>query len=505
MSRVRFNIAANFAGQVSLVVLTIVCTPFYIKLLGIEAYGLIAFYLVLQGMLQLLDFGLGATVNREVARLSGNADPAGKSALARFIGTIERWFWILGCGLGAVLFFATPHVAGWWLQPANLPQSDLAESARIFSLLVFLQWPSAFYQSALMGLQRQVLLNTIQIPLSALSSLGGLVFIWLGPRSVAGLFAWQAAVMLIQLAFLYAHFWKLVGIPRAAAGVDLSVVRENWRFSLGMSGISITGLVLTHLDKIILSRLLSLETFGHYSLAGTLARGLNMLVTPVFSAYFPRFSALVSGNEVASIRQCYHSAAQLMSVLILPLAVIIALFSREIAYLWLHDPAIAAEVAPITSLLVVGACLNGLMTIPFALQLAYGKTSIGLYINIVLVVVLVPAIIFATFQYGAVGGAAMWAVVNGLYLLIGVPVTHKYLLAGEAGRWVKLDVVPPLAIAVLVVGLGRALVPHDQDAILSLVTLASLWAITTICTAMSAGHVRRLVQQYVMNFLGSRG
>jgi O-antigen/teichoic acid export membrane protein len=504
MSRVRFNIAANLAGQMWFVFLAIVCTPFYIKLLGIEAYGLIAFYLVLQSMLQLLDFGLGATLNREVARLSGKTDPAHISTLARFVGTIERWYWVLGCGLGVVLFFATPHIAGWWLRPERLSQADFAESAKIFGVLAFLQWPTAFYQSGLLGLQRQVLLNTIQIPLSGLSSIGGLVVIWLGPRSVSGLFAWQAFVLLIQLAFLYMHFWKLVGVPRAAARVDLSVVRENWRFSLGMSGISITGMVLTHLDKIVLSRLLPLEIFGHYSLAGTLARSLYVLITPVFNAYFPRFSALVSGKDLASIRQCYHNAAQVMAALILPLAVIVVLFSREIAYLWLHDPKIAVEVASIASLLVVGTCLNGLMNIPFALQLAYGKTSIGLYINIFLVIVLAPAIIFATSQYGAIGGAVMWAVVNGLYLLIGVPVTHKYLLAGEAGNWVKFDVVPPLVVAVLVVGLGRVLVPHDQGAILSLVTLAFLWALATICAAMSAGHVRRLGQQLVMNFLRSR-
>lgn len=504
MSRVRFNIAANLAGQTWLVLLTIVCTPFYIRLLGIEGYGLIAFYLVFQGMLHLLDFGLGATVNREVARLSGDAGFADHSILSRFVVTVERWYWLLGLGLGVVLYFATPHIAGWWLRPEHLSQDDLVLSGKFFGLLAFLHWPNAFYLSGLMGLQRQVLLNTIQIPLSGLSSIGGLVFIWLGPRSVSALIAWQVLVLLIQVAILSGCFWKAAGITRKDARFDLSVLSRSWRFSLGMSGISITGMLLTHLDKIVLSRLLPLELFGYYSLAGTLARGLYVLITPVFNAYFPRFSALAAGNDVASMRQCYHSAAQLMSVLILPLAAIVVLFSGEIAFLWLHDAAIATAVAPIASLLVVGICLNGLMNIPFALQLAYGRTAIGLYINILLVVVLAPAIVVAAVEYGVLGAAAMWAVVNGLYLMIGIPVTHRYLLAGEAWNWVKWDVMPPLAVAVLVVGAGRLLAPHEQGAFASLLTLAFLWVLATLCAAASAGHVRKLGQQIVMSRLGAR-
>jgi len=40
VNRVRFNVAANIAGQVWSVLLAIICTPF--KLLGIEGYALIA-------------------------------------------------------------------------------------------------------------------------------------------------------------------------------------------------------------------------------------------------------------------------------------------------------------------------------------------------------------------------------------------------------------------------------------------------------------------------------
>jgi len=291
------------------------------------------------------------------------------------------------------------------------------------------------------------------------------------------------------------QFWRCVGVPRGTRFVSLATLKGKWRFSLGVGSISITGFILTNLDKLILSRLLSLESFGHYSLAATLARGLYVMITPVFNAYFPRFSALASSSDKAVMRQCYHSAAQVMSVLILPLAVTMGVYSPEIAFLWLQNSSIAKNVAPITSLLVIGTCLNGLMYIPFALQLAYGNTKIGLYISLCLVAGLVPAMIFATFQYGTLGAAAMWGVINGLYLLVGLPITHKYLLPRQTGSWLRFDVLPPLAAAFVVAGLGRVVLSSAQSTVPMLITLSSIWLLATIAAALSAIQVRGTIRQ----------
>jgi O-antigen/teichoic acid export membrane protein len=497
MSRVRFNVAANIVGQSWSLVLAIVCTPFFIKLLGIEGYAVVAFYAVLRATLLILDLGFANTVNREVARLSRHTDPADARELGEFAATAARWYWMLGCGTGTVMFFLTPEIAGSWLNAASISGDDLADSGKVFGLLACVLWPTSFYQNGLVGLQRQVTLNLITIPFSALSNVGGLIFLWLGPRSVTGLLCWQALVALIQLVVVDHRFWKNLDAPRESRRPNLAILKSRWRFSAGMGGISIAGSILTHLDKLILSRLLSLESFGHYSLAGTLARGLYVMITPVFNAYFPRFSALVPAHDKASMRLCYHTAAQMMSVLILPLAAAIGFFSHEIAFLWLRDSSVAKTVAPIASVLVVGNCLNGLMTIPFALQLASGNTKIGLYVSACLVAGLVPAMIFAVSQYGAIGGAAAWGVMNGLYLLVALPLTHKYLLPGETGNWLKFDVLPPLAGALAIAGIGRAALEPGEPVVATLVTVGSTWFLATMVAALSAGRVRSVARQIV--------
>ena len=46
-----------------------VAVPFYIRFIGVEGYGLVGFYGTLRATLNsFLDFGLTATINREIAR-----------------------------------------------------------------------------------------------------------------------------------------------------------------------------------------------------------------------------------------------------------------------------------------------------------------------------------------------------------------------------------------------------------------------------------------------------
>jgi O-antigen/teichoic acid export membrane protein len=501
MSRLKANIFANIAGQAWFVAVSILCTPFLIKMLGVEAYGLIAFYTLLQSFMQILDMGMGPTVNREIAQSWKNDQGANSKELARFISTMERWYWILGSIAGLVLLIFAPYIVFIWLRPDQISVDEMIQSARLMGILASLQWPLMYYQNCLSGMQRQVALNGFQVVFGSLSTIGGIAFLWLGPRSISGLLSWQIVVMLLHLLAIAIYFWRRVKLPKTELRFDLNSLRGKWRFSLGMSGIAITGLILTHLDKVILSRLLTLESFGYYTLAGTIARGLYVFITPVFNAYFPRFSGLIASDDTAALRVSYHRAAQVMSVLILPIAAVVAFFSYDIATLWLHNQRVAQEVAPIATLLIIGTCLNGLMNVPFALQLANGRTQIGLYINCCLALFLIPGIIFLTYQFGAIGGAAMWVAVNGIYLLIGIPVTHKYLLAGATSTWMKRDLLPPLIISIAVIGVSRLLAPTFQSAILSLSFFASVWFVTTLLAAASAGYVRDWARGLLVRFI----
>ena len=94
----KLDLAANFAGVGSSALLQFACVPLYLKFLGIEAFGLIGFYLMLQAVLQVLDLGLSPTMNREMARYSVQPE---KAAEARdLVRTLEAGYWLIGIAIG---------------------------------------------------------------------------------------------------------------------------------------------------------------------------------------------------------------------------------------------------------------------------------------------------------------------------------------------------------------------------------------------------------------------
>ncbi|MCK7491684.1 MAG: hypothetical protein MZW92_08325 [Comamonadaceae bacterium] len=62
MSLVRRNVVANFAGQLWSALMGVVFIPVYIHLLGLEAFGLVAFYVTLQALSVVFDLGLSGTI-----------------------------------------------------------------------------------------------------------------------------------------------------------------------------------------------------------------------------------------------------------------------------------------------------------------------------------------------------------------------------------------------------------------------------------------------------------
>jgi O-antigen/teichoic acid export membrane protein len=257
-----------------------------------------------------------------------------------------------------------------------------------------------------------------------------------------------------------------------------------WKFSAGMSGISILAVILTQMDKVILSRILSLEMFGYYALAWTVATSLAGLFTAVFSSIYPRLTQLVSINDQDELKRLYHESCQFISVLILPAAIVIALFSKELLLLWTQSPTKTENAYLLVSILICGTALNGLMYLPYALQLAFGWTSLSFFKNVIAVILLVPFIIYMATHYGVVGAASVWFILNAGYVLFEIPVMHLRLLRGEKWRWYLQDVCLPLTVCIVVAGLGRILINGPMSQFMMLLNLIVISALTLGITAI---------------------
>ena len=463
--------------------------PLYIKYLGIEAYSLIGLFAVLQAWLSLLDLGMTPALGREMARFTGGAHTP--QSIRDLLRSVE----IIAVGVAALVALGIWSASGWlardWLRAENLSSDAVAQAFAIMGVVTALRFVEGVYRSAVVGLQRQVLFNGINASLATVRGLGAVaLLVWVSP-TIEAFFLWQGLVSIITLALLAGVTYHLLPAGDRGGRFSVQALREIGRFAGGMVGITFLALLLTQVDKILLSKLLPLSEFGYYTLAAVVAGALYMLIGPITQAWYPRLCELQARADSAALADSYHKGAQLVTVIAGSAAIVVMLFSETLLRLWTQNADLAARTALLVSLLTLGNLLNGLMWIPYQTQLAHGWTGLTVRINIVAVVVLVPTLFWVVPHYGAVGAAWVWVSLNAGYVFIGIHFMYRRILSAEKWRWYLQDVLAPLALSLIAASGIKWVVPNPTGNLERLALLA-LAAITTLSvSAVSGGHTRQ--------------
>jgi O-antigen/teichoic acid export membrane protein len=480
-----------------------VAVPFYIRFLGVEGYGLVGFYGALRAVFNsFLDFGLTATIKREIARYT--ATPARIARTRDLVRTLEIAYWMIGLFLGLFVCLGAPLISKYWINSELISTTTIEKVIVIMGVITFIQWPLTFYQGGLIGLQKIVLLNGINVAVATLRGVGGVLAVWLFSPPLIAFFMWQVILSLFQLGMTTYLLWLNLPPGNKAPRFRKSIIVEIWRFALGMSGTSFFSFFLTQADKVILSKILTLEHFGYYSLAVTLNEQLGMVNPQITQPLFPRFAALISTGDEETLRDFFHKASQLVSVVILPVAGTAAFFSRELILLWIQDMQIASIVAPIASLLFAGTTLLNLIDVPFSLTIAYGWVKFAFLRSLILSVLIVPLMIVLSTRHGAVGAALAWALLNLIQLIIFPFVMHHRILKGELKRWYIFDVGVPLISSLALLGLARWLMPLELHFLQYAILIGSVAITIFLVAVLSAREARAWGVEVIENYFPKR-
>lgn len=492
---VRRNVVANYIGSGWNALMSIAFLPLYISYLGMEAYGLIAVFATLQAWLSLIDTGLAPTLNREMARFRGGKHSV--DSIRDLLRSLEFIYLPLGVLVTIGVALAAPWLATGWLDARELSVEVMVQALALMGLLIGLRWFSSLYRSAVSGLQEQVWLNVGVVVFATLRGAGAVaVLAWVSP-TIQAFFIYQAVIGSLEAATLAVMAYLLLPSSGGKAKFSGEALQRIWKFAGGMMMITFLAVLLTQVDKVLLSGLVPLEEFGHYALAGVVAGALYLFAGPIGVAVGPRLAELVARNDLEAQTATYHTYAQLLAVIVAPAAVVLAFFSDSILLLWTGDAALTAEVAPLLSLLVIGTMLNALMQLPYALTLAYGWTRFTIATNACAVAILVPAIFFVVPRYGTIGAATVWLTLNAGYVVLAIPFLHRRLLRGDMRRWYLADTLLPLSAALIAVGVARLLVPrqvlHPIESVLILVIVAFVVQMSALLATTAGRRLLHLI------------
>jgi O-antigen/teichoic acid export membrane protein len=433
------NILSNYIGRIWSLISVFVFIPLYIKLLGVEAYGVISFYTVILTIMYFADAGLSATLNREIARTDD------KLYIGNLLFTIERLYLAICLFVSLSIFFASPTIANNWLNTTVISDVDLRNFIIIIGFSISFQLFNTLENSGLMGLEKQVLANSIQVSGSIIRSAVVLIPLYFYP-SLYVYFFWQLASNVSVFLITRHTLWRFIKTD-AKYVFDRQILKQVGGFAGGMILMAIIASLNTQIDKLLVSKLLTLKEFSYYSLAGIISQSPEILITPIAVAILPRLTKFATAQNKNNLIKLFHQYSVIMASITCAVTVVLILFTRDFVVIWTSSTDIANSIQGITKVLLIGSVFLAFQYMPYYLAISHGHTDSNVKLGLACLVFIIPALSYSIKHFGLEGAPWAWLIMNVFACFyLGYFIINRFL-RGEFRSWLIDGVIIPITVS----------------------------------------------------------
>jgi len=440
-----------------------------------EAYGLVGFFAIVQGLITVFDLGISSSLTRSLSR---NATSDSLSQESRDLAkTLETIYWGISFVIGMAIGIMSPFITSHWIKRVTLSEGQVSAALWLMAVSILFQFPVSFYTAGLVGLQRQVEQSILNLFLWIVRSLGVIPVILLADNRLSTFFLWQACLSVIASLCMRQTFWHYMPKTNNKTRVTFSAISKVWKFALSVSAVTVLLLVFNNLDKLYLSGRLNLDHYGFYVAAWQIASSLYLLYLPIYTAYYPVLVQLHSDEQESRFRQAFFRSSLLMSFLVVPTVVVIFVFAPQILQIWTNNPDVVSNATSIVRAFMPGALSGSLFYMLWAVAQARGQVQKLVpypVFAIVLLVVLLPI----TFRfYGSLGVSIAWTSASMVLNLVMCFQVMGHSIKGGISYWLLHSVILPLAISSFVVTVGRLSFSWDYPRFYLSLALLLIWIV----------------------------
>lgn len=472
------NILSSYISQIYIIFISIFILPFYIKYMGAEAYGLVGFFAMLQAVFALLDFGLRPTISRQTAQYNGGS--LTKLDFRRLFRALNIIFILIAVLGGLILLILSEKIVSNWLKLENLNPDDVLFAVQVMAVSVSLRWMTGLFRGVISGFEKIVWLSISNSLVATLRFPLVLVYMYYFGFTVKSFFIYQLFVAILEFTLLTFKSYSLLPTLNIneVIGWSLAPTKPFIGFALSIAFTSSVWIIVTQLDKFVLSGILPLSEYGYFSLAVLVSAGVIQISAPISGSIMPRMAKLQAEGKFNEIQNIYLNSTQFISVVVVTAGIVLAGVAEPFLFAWTNDINLAKNAAPILTLYALGNALLALSAFPYYLQYTKGNLKYHLIGNIILVLTLIPTIIWAAKNYGGVGAGWVWFITQAAYLIFWVSYIHIKIEPGINLKWFMSFVPALVSVSIFVLLMTNWIDHYDNRFIIFIkITLISICSI----------------------------
>ena len=394
--------------------LSLMTIPIYIRLLGAEKWGLLAACATLQLLFNFIDSGFSQIVPRWVARNATQMTTL-RCLARRFV----RIYWLLACVGWLFLQASAGYLASSWFQVPLDQVVDLEWAIRIIAFQLMFQFLNSLSVAIWIGRQQQPRANlrmclfaTVKhaTAVAALMAISADAWVYASAFALVSLAEWLFNTRTVRRELEGGSVETAVPPP-----ADADFLREVSVLSLGI----VIGLATSQLDRIVLSRAVSVSEFGVYVVVLNMAMAFLQLQTPLSRALFPRLVREMSTRGAVSTNtMCLFLVGNVVFAAI-P-ALLASMFTEPLLQAWIRDAHFAQHGSLPLKLLLWSVAINVVYGCIYHVIVASGHAHLVLRFNLAGLAVGCGVVMALGAELGLALGGAIWLATTTTQLVLGL-------------------------------------------------------------------------------------
>jgi len=361
----------NWVALAIQVVVGFFLTPFVVRRLGSDAYGVWTYLVSAIAFMSLLDLGLRGTVTRFVARDYARGDHDTVNVL---VSTI---FWFRAI-LSFVAFAAGAACADMIVSSLEMPESLYSDSRLAFLLLAAafaIKFTTGVLRGVLAALHRFDLISIVSIAQTGTRAAGvvwllnsGHGFLALAVLELAFVLVVAAVERLLLLA-KYAEFRIVLRLP------DRETIRQVVGYSFYAYVINVCIHLVYYTDNIVVGMTLTTAAVTSYAIGGGLIEYLRQIVSSLTVTFTPAASSMDARGQTDQLRSLLLQGTTGALLVALPIATALLVRGHTFIGIWM-GPEYADASSEVLTVLLIAAIVSIANTTSGGIALGLGRHAI---------------------------------------------------------------------------------------------------------------------------------
>jgi O-antigen/teichoic acid export membrane protein len=393
-------------------------TPFVIRFLGSEQYGVLVLVGLIPTYFAFADLGMGIASTKFASEAYSQGDGM-KEAETVWTAAVIAFTSSIVVALPIFLFSAS--IISALKVPENV-QYTATTALRVAAVSFVAGILSSVVNTPQLTRLRMDLNTAISTIPRILVTFATPIILYAGFGIVGAVVGWLVANVAIVSGHIYISGRLQPQLFHARW--DGTIAKRLFKFAFGWLFASIAAMLLVNAEKLVLTRMVSVQSLAYYSVAFMFATLVSTFSGSMIQSLIPAFSQLLAPEKKKEFDALFARSMRFNLAWLLPTVMVMVVAARPFLTLWAGEEFGRESTIPFY-ILIAGLFFNVLAFIPQSTLFAHGRTDLMAKLYWIELPVYFILVFGLVSLFGIAGAAAAWSIRVILDMLLVVWLARK--------------------------------------------------------------------------------